>query len=657
MNDKKTKYILITLIIICLALIGVYLVKFNPNTENGYGNIQNVDTVLDKDNITNINIEIADSDWEDLKENATAEEYYEANVTINGETFYSVGVRAKGNSSLSNIAKDDTTDRYSLKIKFDKYVDGQTYNGIEKLALNNNYQDPTYMKEYLSYEIYESLGVPTPEYSYASISINGEPWGFYLAIEDIDERYIEKYYGSVEGNLYKPETMDLNNNDMGQKGEEMIKPDFQMNEDIGGESAASNSNSQGMDGNMQSMPGNIPEGMEGNMPNIPENIPEGVEGNVPTDMPANMEGVMFNGTTENAEGNMMQGMQENLPEGIPNDMQGNKQGMMGGFNKGNNGGADFKYIDDDIASYSTITESAEFKTTTEADYQKIVDMIKNLNKGENLEEYLNVEEILKYFAVNTFLVNLDSYSGGMYHNYYLYERDGVFEMLPWDLNMSFAGFGVNNASSAVNFPIDSPVTGTLEDAPLIGKLLEVDEYKELYHSYLNQIIENYISNDGFNNLVTKIDNMIKDYVKEDVTAFYNYDEYESAVSELRTFMQDRSSSVIAQLNGEQPSTEYGTIETTVDLSVLGGQQQMGMGGNKGGMFDMNNIPGNMDGQNIPQMPTDMNGENLPQMPTDMNGANIQQMPPNMNGVNMEQQPNINTNDMQQNIEGEVGNSQ
>ncbi|MBC5625375.1 CotH kinase family protein [Clostridium sp. NSJ-49] len=606
MNDKKTKYILITLIIICLALIGVYLVKFNPNTENGYGNIQNVDTVLDKDNITNINIEIADSDWEDLKENATAEEYYEANVTINGETFYSVGVRAKGNSSLSNIAKDDTTDRYSLKIKFDKYVDGQTYNGIEKLALNNNYQDPTYMKEYLSYEIYESLGVSTPEYSYASISINGEPWGFYLAIEDIDERYIEKYYGSVEGNLYKPETMDLNNNDIGQKDEEMIKPGFQTNEDIGGESAASNSNSQGMDGNMQSMPGNMPE---------------------------------------------------NLPEGIPNDMQGNKQGMMGGFNKGNNGGADLKYIDDDIASYSTITESAEFKTTTEADYQKIVDMIKNLNKGENLEEYLNVEEILKYFAVNTFLVNLDSYSGGMYHNYYLYERDGVFEMLPWDLNMSFAGFGVNNASSAVNFPIDSPVTGTLEDAPLIGKLLEVDEYKELYHSYLNQIIENYISNDGFNNLVTKIDNMIKDYVKEDVTAFYNYDEYESAVSELRTFMQDRSSSVIAQLNGEQPSTEYGTIETTVDLSVLGGQQQMGMGGNKGGMFDMNNIPGNIDGQNIPQMPTDMNGENLPQMPTDMNGANIQQMPPNMNGVNMEQQPNINTNDMQQNIEGEVGNSQ
>ncbi|MDO7203576.1 CotH kinase family protein [Paraclostridium bifermentans] len=42
--------------------------------------------------------------------------------------------------------------------------------------------------------------------------------------------------------------------------------------------------------------------------------------------------------------------------------------------------------------------------------------------------------------MNTFLVNLDSYSGGMYHNYYLYEKDGVSEILPWDLNMSFGGF-------------------------------------------------------------------------------------------------------------------------------------------------------------------------------------------------------------------------
>ena len=512
MNDKKSKYILILFIFISLSIVGVYLVNHNSNAENYEGNGQITDTVLDKNNVTEINIEIDENTWQELLTNATAEEYYSANVTINSETFYNVGLRTKGNSSLTNVARDENSDRYSLKIKFDKYVDGQTYNGIEKLALNNNYQDPTYMKEYLSYEIFSSLGVPTPEYSYASISINGEPWGLYLAIEDIDERYIEKYYGSVDGNLYKSETMDLNNDNMGQKGE------------------------------------NAQEGINENMPSMPEDMPEGMEGNIPQQMPNNMPEGGFNEAVENGEGNVAPNLPVGMPGGMGNGMQGNKQDMMGGGNKGNNGGADLKYIDDNIESYSTITESAEFKTTTEVDYEKIVEMIKNLNNGENLEEYLNVEEILKYFAVNTFLVNLDSYSGGMYHNYYLYEKDGVFEMLPWDLNMSFAGFGINNASSAVNFPIDSPVTGSLEDAPLIGKLLAVDEYKELYHSYLNQSVESFISNDSFNDLVTKVNDMIKDYVKDDVTAFYTYDEYESAVSELRTFMKDRASSIIAQLS-------------------------------------------------------------------------------------------------------------
>lgn len=611
MNDKKSKYILILFIFISLSIVGVYVVNHNSNAENYEGNGQITDTVLDKNNVTEINIEIDENTWQELLTNATAEEYYSANVTINSETFYNVGLRTKGNSSLTNVARDENSDRYSLKIKFDKYVDGQTYNGIEKLALNNNYQDPTYMKEYLSYEIFSSLGVPTPEYSYASISINGEPWGLYLAIEDIDERYIEKYYGSVDGNLYKPETMDLNNDNMGQKGE------------------------------------NAQEGINENMPSMPEDMPEGMEGNIPQQMPNNMPEGGFNEAVENGEGNVAPNLPVGMPGGMGNGMQGNKQDMMGGGNKGNNGGADLKYIDDNIESYSTITESAEFKTTTEVDYEKIVEMIKNLNNGENLEEYLNVEEILKYFAVNTFLVNLDSYSGGMYHNYYLYEKDGVFEMLPWDLNMSFVGFGINNASSAVNFPIDSPVTGSLEDAPLIGKLLAVDEYKELYHSYLNQSVESFISNDSFNDLVTKVNDMIKDYVKDDVTAFYTYDEYESAVSELRTFMKDRASSIIAQLSGEQSSTEYGTIETTVDLSILGGQEQMGMGGNKDGKVDMNNIPGGMNGGNNQMMPPNMNGADMEQ--SNMNNGDMTQ-PPDMN--NMSPDINIPTNQRSDNIESE-----
>lgn len=565
MLKKKEKRIIFSVaMVIGLIIICFYVVRSNTINGIGVDSSSSSQLVLDKDNVTEINIEIDENTWQELLDNATKEEYYSANVTINDETFYNVGLRTKGNSSLSNVARDENNDRYSLKVKFDKYVDGQTYHGIEKLALNNNYQDPTYMKEYLSYEIFSSLGVPTPEYSYASISINGEPWGLYLAIEDVDERYIEKYYGTVEGNIYKSETMDLNNDNMLQNGE------------------------------------NTQDGMNGNIPTIPENMLGGMEGNIPQQMPNDIPEGGLNEITENGSGNMMPNLPVDIPEGMGNVMQGNKQDIMGGFNKGNNGGADLKYIDDNIESYSTITESAEFKTTTEEDYQKILEMIKSLNSGENLEEYLNVEEILKYFSVNTFLVNLDSYSGGMYHNYYLYERDGVFEMLPWDLNMSFAGFGVNDASSAVNFPIDSPVTGSLEDAPLIGKLLEIDSCKEIYHSYLNTLIENYIDNDGLINLVDKIHNMINDYVKNDATAFYKYEEYENSLPELKKFIENRGASIVAQLKGEQPATEYGNIEATFDLSALGGHGGGMQDGDRKNPWMNNNF--NMDDENRPQIP-------------------------------------------------------
>jgi len=58
--------------------------------------------------------------------------------------------------------------------------------------------------------------------------------------------------------------------------------------------------------------------------------------------------------------------------------------------------------------------------------------------------------MLRYFAVNTALVNLDSYQGNMKHNYYLYGEDGVFSIIPWDYNMAFGGFGVGGGGMGDN---------------------------------------------------------------------------------------------------------------------------------------------------------------------------------------------------------------
>lgn len=168
-----------------------------------------ITNLFNKDEIMKINIDIDEDLWNELTKNAINEEYYTANITVNGETYYDVGLRAKGNKTLSQIASDDTTDRYSFKVKFDKYIDGQTLGGLEKLALNNMMSDTTYMKEYLSYDLLNKMGISTPGFQYANITLNGEPWGLYLALEVMEESYIERYYGTADGNLYKPETTNM----------------------------------------------------------------------------------------------------------------------------------------------------------------------------------------------------------------------------------------------------------------------------------------------------------------------------------------------------------------------------------------------------------------------------------------------------------------
>ena len=136
----------------------------------------------------------------------------------------------------------------------------------------------------------------------------------------------------------------------------------------------------------------------------------------------------------------------------------------------------------------------------------------------------------------------------------------------------------SQASQVINFPIDKPVTDTMENSPLISKLLEVDEYKEKYHEYLQEIVDKYVNTGYFNEEIDKIDNLIADYVKNDKTAFFTYDEYKASLPSLKQYGVDRGKSIQEQLNGTQPSEDYGNIETTLDIKALG--QQMG-GGPKG----------------------------------------------------------------------------
>jgi len=604
-------------ILICIAVTFSLIIIVLPKSSTSTTYIEQPDyvtTIFDNDQVIEINIEMDETAWQEMLDNASAEEYTAANITVNGTTYNNVAIRPKGNSSLSQLVTDDTTDRYSFKIKFDEYFDGQTLDGLSKLVLNNNMSDATYMKEYLSYKLLASLGVPTPECAYAHITVNGEEWGLYLAVEPIEEEFIARNYGSTDGNLYKPESDSVavgenKNND------DTSNNKTNLNQTNGNESQNTSDNTQvpsdinnGDSTNQMQTPPDMNSGDSSNQMQAPPDMNNGDNSNqiqAPPDMnngdnsnqmqaPPNMN----NGDSSNqmqAPPDMNNGESSSEAQSTDNttdtsnEPPSNRPNGMGGGPGGNSNGADLVWNGDDISNYSAIFDNAIFKNTDSDDYTKILDMIEHLDSMEDIESYLDVDEVLRYFAANTFLVNLDSYVSNMNHNYYLYENDGVVSILPWDYNLSFAGFQAGSASNAINFPIDSTVSDSLEDNPLIANLLEVDEYKELYHQYLDEIVNNFINNGTYETLITETDALISDYVKNDATAFYTFDEYEDAVSNLLTFGYDRATSIAAQLDGTQPSTTTGTIETTVDLTAMG-QQGGGGGKDKGGMNSMGNKP-------------------------------------------------------------------
>ena len=186
-------------VILCLATSA-----FSKQLQAVYGNnavtMEYETELFDTDQVMDIDILMDEDDWNDMLENAISEEYYSCDVVVNGKKFYSVGIRPKGNTSLSSIASAPDTDRYSFKLEFDHYIEGQTCYGLDKLILNNNYADATNMKEAVVYDMYQYLDGDASLYNYAKICVNGDYRGMYLALEAVEDSFMLRNYGTEDGN-------------------------------------------------------------------------------------------------------------------------------------------------------------------------------------------------------------------------------------------------------------------------------------------------------------------------------------------------------------------------------------------------------------------------------------------------------------------------
>ena len=440
--------ILLTVLLIFGEQLGIPKASANP----GY-----MTRLFDDGQVHIINIQI--EDWGAFIENAEKEEYVACTVEIDGEKFHNIGLRAKGNNSL-RLTEEYGLSRYSLKLEFDHFLDGGNYHGLDKLSLDASFQDNSYLKTYMVYDMMAFMGVPAPLCSYTWVTVNGEAWGLFLAVEEPEEAFARRNFGNDYGKLYKPDYRSLN--------------------------------------------------------------------------------------AENAD-------------------------------------VALKYIGDNPDSYPGIFENAKLKTS-KADQERVIEALKTLSTGENLETAINVDEVLRYFTVQVFVMNWDSYLGHTGHNYILYEENGILSILPWDYNLAFGTYAlgmtnpIKDPNILINYPINTPAEGKIMmNRPLYHNVMKNNGYFAKYHAYFDELLSGYFESGHFEITLRQTEKMISPYVQKDATAFCSFEDHQLAVDTLEQICLLRAQSIRSQLDGEIPATIRGQQEnpnakveaSEVQLTALG----------------------------------------------------------------------------------------
>lgn len=503
-------------------------------------------------------IDIVMDDWEGFIAGCEDEEYVLCDLVIDGEEQPGAAIRAKGNTSLSSVAAYGN-DRYSFKVEFDHYDSSLSYYGLDKLNLNNIIQDNTYMKDYLCYQLMAAAGAPAPLCSYVWITVNGEDWGLYLAVEAVEESFLLRNYGTDYGELYKPDSTEMGGGrgngggfDMDDFQERMENSEFTAPEDME------------LPENME-MPEDMqpPDGMT-----LPEGeatqLPESGEGGMEMQRPGGMRW-QGGSTQEGTEDGTAE-----LPEGA--------DAMPGGGMQGGMMGSDdvcLVYTDDEYESYSNIFNNAKTDVSN-SDKDRLIAALKALGEGGDVSECVDIESVISYFVAHNFVCNFDSYTGTMVHNYYLYEDEGILSMIPWDYNLAFGGFmSGSDAESLINWDIDEPVSGgTIESRPMLAWIFGSEEYTELYHEAFAEFIYTVFTSGEFERLMEETIALISPYVERDPTKFCTYEEFTLGAETLTEFCLLRAESISYQLAGEDVTVDAGDLE----ISDMGGMSTGGMGG-------------------------------------------------------------------------------
>jgi hypothetical protein len=416
--------------------------------------------------IATVRIIISQEDWDSLKKNAYAKEYYTADFWFDDELVPDVAVRTKGNASLMETVRWENP-RFPLAIDFNLLNPARNFHGMKKVHFNNGWSDPTLLRDVISYEIFAEMDVPSPRASLVDLWVNDIHLGVYTMAEAVDKPFLQRHFANPNGNLYKPEVvsarLDWTEEDAYKKivvfG--MEQPELQQdpiaNLNMGGGPLIDILRAAGK---------------EDEVPALADAVKSEDAGTSPVKRPHNL-----------------------------------------------------------------ITGAGLKTNTNNPDYSALYRLLDILNNEpdetfpQEIEKVLDVDEALRFFAVSAGILHLDNYIG-IGHNTYLYEVNGKFSLIPWDLNMTFGTFnGGIRKDGIINYYIDEPTAGPMNRFPLVDRLLSYEPYLEKYHGYMQELLDGPFSLDVILPRVDRLAELVRPYAKEDTEMFYSYEDWERCLTE------------------------------------------------------------------------------------------------------------------------------
>ena len=156
--------------------------------------------LYDDTQVSSVYLDLPVDSFQVIMTDVWSDHYFQARFIFDDgfsrDTLYNVGLRLRGNTSRYAHKK-------SFKVSFNEYVSGRKYQGVKKLNLNGQHNDPTLVREKLFYDLWNKAGFPERRTSFVRLYINQVYYGLYTNLEEFDKSWLTRNFTNNAGNLYK----------------------------------------------------------------------------------------------------------------------------------------------------------------------------------------------------------------------------------------------------------------------------------------------------------------------------------------------------------------------------------------------------------------------------------------------------------------------